>query len=97
MKRRRALAMTLSVVTGLSGIFAANQAVAGHKGQTYHYNGSAGYWTGSYAACNYNYAPQPAYYASQHPSYAPATNYATPQRIVYAPAQQAWQPLMYRR
>ena len=105
--RRRTLSLALPLLFGLIGAGAASPAHAfggGHRGQTYHYNGIAGYWTAppasyyancspGYAAPAATYAPRPAYYYAPAPAtYAPAATNA-----VYAPTQSPWYPAVSQR
>lgn len=80
--RRLTLALALSGL--LSGLPPAREAEAagGRRGQTYHYNGGAGYWTPSGYANPCCYArpslPPQYQYATQPTAYAPRPAYPAP-------------------
>jgi hypothetical protein len=84
--RRRTLALALLGLFG--GLTPAGPARAfAQRGQTYTYNGSYGYWSGSAGPGVSRYAPRPAYppnYAQQAAYYPSVPAYTRPTGRVYA-------------
>jgi hypothetical protein len=77
--------LTLSVAAGLART--AEAGLFGHRGQTYVYNGSTGYYTGGPTPVNYGYSY--GYQPSYAPTYAQPRGYVTPYAVpmTYYPVQ----------